>query len=116
VKKDSFYEVICFGETLWDVLPSGKMLGGAPMNVAYHLNRLGIPTALISRVGQDKWGDELLQFMRKRKIPTEFVQVDSEHSTGEVLAYVTKNQVTYDILKSLSHGISLNGTLTLRNC
>ena len=47
------YKVVCFGEILWDILPDRKMPGGAPMNVAYHLNQLGVPTAMISRVGTD---------------------------------------------------------------
>ena len=49
---------ICFGEILWDVLPDGAMPGGAPLNVAYHLNKLGLPTSIISKIGNDEKGLE----------------------------------------------------------
>ena len=51
-----YHPVVCFGETLWDVLPHAKLPGGAPMNVAYHLNKLGKNPAIISRVGTDELG------------------------------------------------------------
>ena len=47
---------ICFGEILWDVLPDGPMPGGAPLNVAYHLNKLGLSTSIISKIGNDEKG------------------------------------------------------------
>jgi fructokinase len=46
--------VICFGEVLWDILPSGAVPGGAPMNVAYHLHKLQKNPALITRIGDDE--------------------------------------------------------------
>ena len=59
------YQVICFGEVLWDFLPQGKEPGGAPMNVTYHLNKSGVPASLISKVGKDDLGDEILKVMVK---------------------------------------------------
>ncbi len=50
------YEIICFGEVLWDILPDKKVPGGAPMNVAYHLEKLGHPTAIFSGIGNDEAG------------------------------------------------------------
>ena len=44
---------ICYGEILWDVLPDGPQPGGAPLNVAYHLNKLGMATSLVSKIGDD---------------------------------------------------------------
>lgn len=91
--------VVCFGEILWDMLPTGKQPGGAPMNVAYHLSRLGIDCTLISRVGCDMQGDELLAFLHDRGIPTKFVQKDSMYPTSEVLVNVEENEeVNYDIV------------------
>ncbi len=52
--------VLCFGEVLWDLLPRGRFLGGAPLNVAYHLARLGCDVTLASAVGRDELGDEAL--------------------------------------------------------
>lgn len=51
-------EVVCFGEVLWDVLPHGRFLGGAPLNVAYHLAHLGYTPRLVSAFGNDPLGDE----------------------------------------------------------
>lgn len=52
--------VLCFGEILWDLLPRGRFLGGAPLNVAYHLARLGCAPALVSALGRDALGQEAL--------------------------------------------------------
>ena len=48
--------VICFGEVLWDVFPSGEKIGGAPLNVALRLNALGVNTKIASRVDEDDLG------------------------------------------------------------
>lgn len=53
--------VACFGEVLWDCLPRGIFLGGAPLNVAYHLSRLGVVPRMISAVGRDFLGQEALR-------------------------------------------------------
>lgn len=57
--------VLCFGEMLWDVFPDGKRPGGAPLNVAFHLRRLGLDPLLVSAVGGDAEGDALLKWMKK---------------------------------------------------
>jgi fructokinase len=76
--------LICFGEVLWDVLPTGKIAGGAPMNVAYHANNLGFSTKMISRVGTDALGRELLDFLDEKGVSTQFVQADLLLPTGIV--------------------------------
>ena len=53
-----------FGEILWDCLPSGRHAGGAPFNVTAHLAQLGVSVSLISAVGQDTFGDEILAVAR----------------------------------------------------
>ncbi len=98
MKKDSF-DLACFGEILWDLLPSGARPGGAPMNVAYHGQKLGMHSTLISRVGNDGWGDGLVTLLKNNSISTEFVQVDEEHATGGVNATIgANNEVSYDII------------------
>lgn len=90
---------VCFGEILWDVLPNASMPGGAPMNVAYHLNKLGINTTLISRVGDDEPGKKLLDLLSSWQLSTKYLQIDSKYRTSEVIAVVGDNhEVTYDIL------------------
>lgn len=91
--------VICFGEILWDNLPSGRMAGGAPMNVAYHLNKAGANSNLISCRGNDQPGTELISFCQNIGLPTNLIQTNNLYSTGEVIAEVTANhEVVYNIL------------------
>jgi fructokinase len=100
--KSKANRVFCFGETLWDMLPSGKRPGGAPMNAAYHLNNLGIPAPVIGRLGKDILGDELLKWMQDKRIPTAFMQTDEENKTGKVIPRIDDQQVFYDILRPAS--------------
>jgi fructokinase len=91
--------VVCFGEVLWDVLPNASHPGGAPMNVAYHLNKIGIDTHLISRVGDDDKGRELLSILKSWKLSTEYVQIDERYKTSEVIAEEGENhEMVYQIL------------------
>jgi fructokinase len=78
--------VVCFGEILLDILPLGEEAGGAPMNVAYHLSKHGINTALISRIGIDDRGKQLLEILQKQCVTTDYIQTDKEHQTGIVYA------------------------------
>ena len=54
------HNIVCFGEILWDILPDGAVPGGAPMNVAYHLHKQRKNPVLITRVGNDDRGKELI--------------------------------------------------------
>lgn len=93
------FSVVSFGETLWDVTPAGAFPGGAPMNVAYHLNKLSVRTALISRVGIDRDGEKIISLVDRFGLSTEFFQLDYELATGKVLAHVDSNgDATYDIV------------------
>lgn len=78
--------VLCVGETLWDVLPTGEFLGGAPLNVAAHLVRLGTPAALVSRVGVDLRGRVALGRLHELGLDTSHVQIDAQLPTGEARA------------------------------
>ncbi len=91
--------VVCFGEVLWDILPSGALPGGAPMNVAYHLKKLGVQPALITKIGSDDYGKKLLTTLTKSGLTTRYVDVDAEHVTGLVYANINDHQeVKYDII------------------
>lgn len=92
-------KIVCFGEMLWDMLPSGKMPGGAPMNVAIHLKNFGNEVDMISRIGTDDLGTELLQFANESGLNTQLVQQGQTHLTGVVKVNVDdKNNVQYKIL------------------
>jgi fructokinase len=91
--------VVCYGEILWDILPDKKLPGGAPMNVAYHLNKLGTHSALISNIGTDELGEGLVRLLSQSGLTTDFVQVDDHYSTGIVNAKVKEhNEMEYDIV------------------
>ena len=95
----SHIPAICFGEILWDMLPDGPQPGGAPLNVAYHMNKLGMPTSILSKVGKDVQGDELIALLDSWGIDKQFLQFDDNYKTGEVIAKMNNgNEVSYDIL------------------
>lgn len=92
-------EIVCFGEVLWDILPDKELPGGAPMNVAYHLQKMGHTTAMVTRIGTDAYGEQLLELMRGYGLNTAYVQRDEQAPTGKVLATITPAQeMAYDIL------------------
>jgi len=74
--------VLCFGEVLWDLLPRGRFLGGAPLNVAYHLARLDCAPTLVSAVGRDELGREAQAAMTSAGIDTAAVVPHPTLSTG----------------------------------
>lgn len=99
----SSHPVVCFGETLWDFLPSGKQPGGAPMNVAYHLGKLGKNPAIISRVGNDELGKELFSIMKEKNITSTYVQTDAELPTSTVVARLKDNhEMVYDVVQNVA--------------
>ena len=88
--------VLGIGEVLWDMLPGGKRCGGAPANVVYHLNQLGIRGILVSSVGKDASGDELIDFLNSRNITTDFI-TRNDLETGIVNVTVTDGIPEYEI-------------------
>lgn len=95
--------ITCFGEILWDVLPTSKQAGGAPMNVAADLRNFGIDAQMISRVGTDELGRELLDFLQQKGLPLDLVQIGQTHLTGVAKANVSDtNEVTYKIVQPVA--------------
>lgn len=76
--------VIAFGEVLWDLLPDGAKLGGAPCNFAYRINSLGDEAWMVSRLGQDARGTEARARLEALGMSTEFLQRDDDLPTGTV--------------------------------
>lgn len=90
---------VCFGEVLWDNLPTGRKLGGAPLNVAYHLNKLGIPTDMLTRVGEDADGEDIMTLCAELAIPLTLFQKDNKYPTSTVEVHIDENKdVRYDIV------------------
>jgi len=103
------YRIFAIGEVLWDMLPTGKKVGGAPGNFAYHCRKLGADADMISRVGDDELGHELLAFYQSVGLSTEYIVVDPEHPTGAVDVkldadgqprYVFRDNVAWDHLQA----------------
>jgi fructokinase len=91
-------KIACFGEVLFDVFPTHRKIGGAPLNVGLRMASLGIDTQIISRIGQDEIGQELLDFVKKNGVSTDSIQIDNSFSTGEVLVKLDeKGSASYTI-------------------
>jgi fructokinase len=107
--------VLCFGEALWDLLPTGPQLGGAPLNLAYRLCCLGDRGLLATRLGRDEYGPLALLRMAELGMQTTHVQWDEQRPTGTVEVRVDARgspefkilprvaydeiEVTYDLLE-----------------
>ncbi|MGD2174180.1 MAG: carbohydrate kinase [Candidatus Brocadiaceae bacterium] len=76
--------VLAYGEALWDLLPSGPQLGGAPFNFAYRVDSLGDSGAIVTRLGRDDLGWEAHDRIVELEMETRFVQWDDEAPTGTV--------------------------------
>jgi fructokinase len=72
------------GELLWDLLPDGRQLGGAPFNFAFHCHQLGHPAAMVSRVGADDLGRDIRAAVRQVGLTDALLQEDAAHPTGTV--------------------------------
>jgi len=95
--------ILCIGEVLWDSLPSGLYLGGAPLNVCYHLNQFDINAEIASKVGKDRLGIEAVRRIKALGISTKLIQYDSTVETGFVGVELTKaGDPTYDILEPVA--------------
>jgi fructokinase len=126
------YKVVVFGEMLWDCLPTGAVAGGAPMNVALNLHQLGLDSKLISAVGNDEDGRNLISFLRDFELPLNFIQTNLECETSRVLVdnsdpenikYTIVSPVAWDYIqwnKEIDLAVSdadafVFGTLGVRN-
>ena len=97
---ESSAEVLCIGELLWDALPAGLFLGGAPFNVACHLRAAGVSAAMVTRVGADQLGDEARRRVARYGVGTDLLQVDSSLPTGFVRVTVADDgSAEYDIVE-----------------
>ena len=98
--------IICYGEILWDMLPEdfgGKQPGGAPMNVAFHVQQLGTSSRMISRIGNDDLGKELLQFLKDKGIDTQLMQHDEILNTSTVEVELDANGTpSYEIIENVA--------------
>ena len=76
--------VLGIGELLWDLFPTGPIVGGAPFNFAFHACQAGLRGIPVSSVGNDEPGQALLAVLQSRGLDTSFIQIDPDHPTGSV--------------------------------
>lgn len=96
------FKIAGFGEVLWDMLPSGKVVGGAPLNFAYHTSQFGCEGFIISALGSDTLGMELMDMIKKIKVKTNCLQVN-HHLTGTVEVKLDNNGTpTYKITENVA--------------
>lgn len=102
--------VVGMGEALWDVLPEGKKIGGAPANFAYHVSQFGLPSCVVSAVGDDALGKEIVdnftskglnQLIAEVPYPTGTVQVEID--PAGVPQYDIKENVAWDNIPYTAH-------------
>jgi fructokinase len=91
------YSILGIGELLWDMLPSGPQLGGAPANYSVMAGRLGDRATVISRIGRDALGERALEVLRPFPVDCQQLQVDPEQPTGRVTVELAEGQPSYTI-------------------
>lgn len=119
-----------FGEVLFDHFPDGNcVLGGAPFNVAWHLQAFGQSPCFVSRIGSDQPGEAVRQAMRDWQMDLSGLQVDAVHPTGAVQVSIEQNEPSYLIVPEQAYdfidagqlpvvherGLLYHGTLALRH-
>lgn len=93
--------IVGMGEALWDVLPEGKKIGGAPANFAYHVSQFGLDSCVVSAVGEDKLGKEILDNFDEKQLTYQIEQVP--YPTGTVQVELDEAGVPcYDIKEGVA--------------
>jgi fructokinase len=97
------HTIVGLGEVLWDMLPGGKHLGGAPANFAYFSNLFGDRGIVASRIGNDELGRETIAELKKLKLVPDHLQHDRAHPTGFVLVKVSRSgQPRFNFMRSVA--------------
>jgi len=103
MKKLNTETIVCFGEVLWDMLPTGSKPGGAPLNVAIHLKRQGLSPFVVSRVGDDANGQKLRAFLQESGMNLDYLQTDKKLPTSQVLVHLDADKnATYEICEPVA--------------
>ncbi len=97
------HKILCFGEILWDLLPTENVLGGASLNFANRLCELGDHAFLVSSLGSDELGDAACAELKRLGLPLDWVQVDPNHPTGTVPVTFENGQPRYLITPNVAY-------------
>ena len=97
-------KVLAYGETLWDLLPTGAVLGGAPFNFAYRVNSLGDRGLIVSRLGRDELGQKAASQVVALAMDTNYIQWDDQHPTGTVqISFDEESNPDYYIVPGVAY-------------
>ncbi len=92
------YDIVCYGELLWDMLPNGKVVGGAPFNISNRAQSLGTSSVVLTSVGDDELGKELVASVSEKGNSTDYIQVHPALATSTVDVVVSNGgEPTYTI-------------------
>lgn len=95
--------IVAFGEILWDLLPTGKKLGGAPVNFLYHSQTLGADVRALTRIGADPLGDEIRERLDALALSPQFLQISPNAPTGTVAVSLdAAGTPTYRIVENVA--------------
>ena len=95
--------IVAFGEILWDLLPTGKKLGGAPVNFLYHSQTLGADVRALTRIGDDPLGAEIRERLDALALSPQFLQISSDAPTGTVAVSLdAAGTPTYRIVENVA--------------
>ncbi len=96
-------DLVCFGELLWDMLPNGKVVGGAPFNIVNRADSLGLDAYIITSIGQDALGDELVAIVANKVNHTQFIQRHASLETSKVeITLSAKGEPNYNIVRPVA--------------
>jgi fructokinase len=96
--------IVAYGEILWDLMPSGAVLGGAPFNFVYRVNSLGHRGLMISRLGNDELGDRALEIVEGLGLETGYLQRDEDYPTGTVeVSFDERKNPDYRIIPNVAY-------------
>lgn len=103
--------IVGMGEALWDVLPEGKKIGGAPANFAYHVSQFGLPSCVVSAVGADPLGEEIVDNFTQKGLNQDIAVVP--YPTGTVQVEIDPSGIPhYDIKENVAwDNIPFTGSL-----
>ncbi|MGD8717158.1 MAG: PfkB family carbohydrate kinase, partial [Desulfobacterales bacterium] len=98
------FRIVSFGEALWDLLPTGPALGGAPLNFAYRVNSLGHRSIIVSRLGKDDLGEKAREQIVTLGVDDTCLQRDDAYPTGTVEIYFDeKKNPDYTIIENVAY-------------
>lgn len=96
-------KIVAFGEVVWDVLPGGRVLGGTPLNMAFRCNSFGEESVLLSRLGYDNSGNDVLDELERLGISDKNIQIDDEFPTGTInITFDEKNESHYEVVQDVA--------------